>query len=317
MAKLRVQVLENGTLREGDASLLDAPGPRWIDLEAPDEASMAELTRRFNLHRLVVEDCLHQDQRPKLEEYPGYQFIVLQGFASTGSIEALEMHELHLILGKDWLISVHEKAFQSVDAVWARLAIDQEGTFGRGVDFIAYLLSDALVDRNFPLLDSFNEEVEALEDRIFTEHPTKALMQRAFQLKASLVFMRRVLSPQRDVVGLLARHGVTLVQDRTTLYFRDVYDHLMRINEQIDSARDLVGNAVDAYLSVIANRTSDISKQLTLFASIFMPLSFVVGFFGQNFPGIASSTSLFGVMLALMVAIPVSMIWYFKHRDWL
>ena len=316
MTTVRVQRFHEGQLTRGGAELLEQPGLKWVDVETPDEASMAALAQRYGLHRLVVEDCLHQDQRPKLEEYPGYQFIVLQGFSSAGKIEELELHELHLVLGADHLISVHEKPFQSLNQVWERVADDLPGTFGRGVDFLAYLLTDALVDRNFPLLDEFNEALESLEDRIFTEHPTKALMQRAFELKNSLVFMRRVLSPQRDVIGLLARHGVALVQDRTTLYFRDVYDHLMRINEQIESARDLVGNAVDAYLSVIANRTSDISKQLTLFASIFMPLSFVVGFFGQNFAGINGPVP-FVVMLVLMGLIPASMIWWFKRRDWL
>jgi magnesium transporter len=316
MTNLRVQVYEQGQLRRGGAELLDVAGPKWVDVELPDLAVMTTLATKFGLHRLEVEDCLHLDQRPKIEEYPGHQFIVLQGFTVEGGLDELDMHELHLMLGKDWLLSVHDKHSASVESVWARLEADVEGTFGRGPDFIAYLLADAQVDHNFPLLDAFNDAIEALENRIFNENPTKALMQRAFELKGSLVLMRRVLSPQRDVVGLLARHGITQVQDKTTLYFRDVYDHLMRINEQIDSARDLVGNAVDAYLSVIANRTSDISKQLTLFASIFMPLSFVVGFFGQNFSGI-NGEGLFVAMLVLMGVIPTSMIAWFLHKRWL
>ena len=306
-----------GTVRLGDESLLEVPGPKWVDIEAPDEALLTRLAERFQLHRLEVEDCLHLDQRPKLEEYPGHQFLVLQGFdCPSEHLDGLEMRELHMMLGPDWLISVHERAAAAIEAVHRRVSQDPRGTFGRGVDHLAYLLADALVDQNFPLLERVNDEIEALEERIFTQRPSPQSMQRAFELKRVLVEFRRVLSPQRDVVGLLARRGLPHVSERTTLYFRDVYDHLVRIAEQIESGRDLVGNAVDAYLSVMANRTSDISKQLTLFASIFMPLSFIVGFFGQNFEGIAQRNFLW-VMLGSIVLLPTFMLWWFRRKDWL
>lgn len=314
---LRLCVYDNGALQEGDASLLPATGLRWIDVENPDLPTMSQLAERFSLHKLAVEDCLHLDQRPKLEEYPGHQFIVLQGFTSADeAVDDLELHELHLFLGKDWIISVHAAPHAAIDGVRKRVQADPAATIGRGADFVAYLLTDALVDSNFPLLDRFNDSVESLEERIFIERPSRALMHRAFELKRKLVLLRRVLSPQRDVVGLLARAGIAQVHERTTLYFRDVYDHLVRIYEQIEAARDLVGNAVDAYLSVVANRTSDISKQLTIFASIFMPMSFVVGFFGQNFEQLGSPP-FFLLMMALMVLIPLVMIWWFNRKDWL
>lgn len=315
---IRVWVYDaQGGLTEGDEALLDAPGLKWVDVESPDEPLLLRLAERFSLHRLEVEDCLHLDQRPKLEEYPGHQFIVLQGFDSSGEpLEELAMHELHLMLGPDWLVSVHARAAGAIDLVRRRLTADPKGTLGPGVDHLAYLLADALVDQNFPLLERLNDEIEALEERIFTQRPDQQLMQRAFDLKRLLVQLRRVLSPQRDVVGLLARRGLPHVSERTTLYFRDVYDHLVRIAEQIESARDLVGNAVDAYLSVVANRTSDISKQLTIFASIFMPLSFIVGFFGQNFEGIAERRFIF-FMLGSVVLLPVSMLWWFRRKGWL
>jgi magnesium transporter len=314
---IRVRAFENGVLSDGAEGLLEVPGVKWIDVLQADLATMTALAERFALHRLAVEDCLHLDQRPKLEEYPGHQFIVLQGFTCPGDrVAELEMHELHMFLGPDWLISVHEKPHESLEALHRRMTADPANTVGRGADYVAYLLADALVDRNFPLLDLFNDAIEGLEERIFTEAPTNALMQGAFELKRSLTLVRRVLSPQRDVVGLLARHGVAHVQERTTLYFRDVYDHLVRIYEQIDTSRDLVGNAVDAYLSVVANRTSDISKQLTIFASIFMPLSFIVGFFGQNF-AVLGSPPFFFVMLGLTIALPATMLWWFHRKDWL
>ncbi|MCC6336380.1 MAG: magnesium/cobalt transporter CorA [Myxococcales bacterium] len=314
---LRVRKFHEGRLDEGDEALLAAPGLTWIDVVKPDEAVLGRLAERYGLHKLALEDCLHLDQRPKLEEYPGHQFLVLQGFTcASESLSDVTMHELHFFLGPDWLITVHEQAHAAIAEVDKRLKADPTGTLGRGVDFVAYLLADALVDWNFPLLDRVNDAIDDLEERVFLAGPAQVLMQEALELKRTLVLVRRVLSPQRDVVGLLARHGIAHVQERTTLYFRDVYDHLVRIYEQLEAARDLIGGVVDAYLSVVANRTADVSKQLTIFATLFLPLSFVVGFFGQNFE-VLSGTWFFWLMLGLMVALPSSMFWWFHRKGWL
>lgn len=316
MATVRVRVLHEDRLTDGGPELLTHPGVKWIDVTQPDEATLLPLGERFGLHRLAIEDCLHLDQRPKLEDYGTHQFLVLQGFKTDSETwEDMEMIELHFFLGPDWIITVHDTPSLSIEATQKRVDADAKGTLGRGVDFIAYLVADALVDRNFPLLECFNDELEELEERIFSSAPTRALLRELFELKHALVRVRRVLSPQRDVVGLLARHGISQVNERTTVYFRDVYDHLVRIYEQLDSARDLVGSAVEAYISQLANRTGEISKQLTVFASIFMPLSFIVGFFGQNFDGIARHEFLWP-MLGAMVALPTGMILWFRHKEW-
>jgi magnesium transporter len=276
---------------------------------------LEKLAERYGLHRLAIEDCLHLDQRPKLEQYPGHQFIVLQGFSCPGELQQLKLHEMHFFLGADWVVTVHSEGHDAIEKTHARLDADLAGTIARGPDFIVYLVSDALVDHNFPLLDRFNDELEELETEIF-ENPTRALLHRAFALKKNLVQVRRVLSPQRDVVGLLARNGIQHVQERTALYFRDIYDHLVRLYEQIDAARDLIGNAMDVYLSVVANKTNDITKQLTIFASIFMPLGFMVGFFGQNFDYLSKPAFLW-VSLSICVALPAGMLGYFWKRGWL
>lgn len=314
---LRVRVYDNGRLLDGGEALLSTPGPKWVDVFQPDEALLNKLGERFGLHKLAIEDCLHLDQRPKLEEYGDHQFLVLQGFSTPSEKWTdLEMHELHFFLGADWLITVHAKPHLALEHTHKRLEADPANTLGRGVDFVMYLLADALVDRNFPLLDCFNEALEDLEERIFADYPTRDMLQETFQLKRALVEVRRVLSPQRDIVGLLARRGVPQVQERTTIYFRDVFDHLVRIYEQIDAARDLVGNVVEAYLSQVANRTNDVTKQLTIFASIFMPLSFIVGFFGQNFE-VLGQPVFFAIMLAVIVALPVTMVFWFRHKEWI
>jgi len=312
---MRVRVFSDGQALSGGEALLDTPGPKWVDVQDADEPTMARLAERYGLHRLAIEDCLHLDQRPKLEEYPGHLFIVLQGFSlPEAGLADVTMHELHFFLGPDWLITVHEHAHHALELVHKRLDADPAGSLGRGVDFVAYLAADAQVDLAFPVMEAFTDAIDELEDQIF-EAPTKALLQRIFTLKRTLVLVRKVMSPQRDVVGLLARRGMAGVADKTTLYFRDVYDHLVRIYEQIDTNRDLLGNAMDAWLSVMANRTNDVTKQLTILASIFLPLSFIVGFFGQNFEPLGQAP-FFVAMLTLMVLVPAGMIAWFKHKDW-
>ena len=312
---LRVRVFEDGKARSGGEELLEVNGPKWIDVQEPDEPTLVKLAERYGLHKLAIEDCMHLDQRPKLEEYPGHLFIVLQGFScADAKLTDVIMHELHFFLGPDWVITVHEKAHLAIEAVHRRIDADPVGTLGRGVDFVAYLLADAQVDLAFPVMEAFTDALDTLEDEIF-ESPKRGMMQQIFELKRTLVLVRKVMSPQRDVVGLLARRGIPGVNERTTIYFRDVYDHLVRIYEQIDTNRDLLGNAMDAWLSVVANRTNDITKQLTILASIFLPLSFVVGFFGQNFD-VLGTPPFFYVMLTIMAVVPLGMVAWFKHKDW-
>ncbi len=313
--KIQVCVLHQGRVLTGGEELLELSGTKWIDVLGPTEEGLQRLAERFTLHKLAVEDCLHLDQRPKLEEYPSHQFIVLQGFTTGTEICDLTLHEHHFFLGPDWLISVHEFPFNGHDDVRRRLENDPRGTIGRGADFVLYMLADALMDRQFPILDAFSDELEDMEVAIF-EQPDKSQLQRIFELKRMLVTFRRVLSPQRDAVGLMARRGIPHIHDRTTLYFRDVYDHLVRLYEQIDAGRDLLGNAMDGYLSMVANKTNDITKQLTIFSTIFLPLSFIVGFFGQNFD-VLSHKGFYYAMWAMIVAFPIGLVFWFRHKQWI
>ncbi len=303
------------SLVTGDERLLDHPGLKWVDVEGPTEAVLMPLAERFGLHKLAVEDCLHLDQRPKLEEYPNHLFIVLHGFSCAASDAAdLTLHELHFLLGRDFVITVRERPNDAIATALRRFEPDPATTFGRGADFIAYVVADALVDRNFPLIDSFQTEIEGLEERIF-EHPEKEQLQRIFALKRSLVQYRKVLSPQRDVVSALTRNDLPFLQHRTTLYFRDIYDHLIRVYEGLEASREMLSNARDAWVSSMSNRTSDISKQLTVVATIFLPLSFITGFFGQNFE-LLSSPAFFWIMMVSMFAVPAMMLSWFRYKGW-
>jgi magnesium transporter len=277
---------------------------RWIDLRPPDGPHLEVLRERFDFHR-------------------DHLFLVTQGFASRGSrVDALELQELHTFLGERYLVTVHQEHIAALEEVWRRLA-GEPALLARGVDFVYYLVADGIVDDNFPILDCIADELEVLEDSVLGDSPRRADLQRIFELKHHLVAMRKVLSPQRDVLGLLAKRGDSQIGERTAVYLRDVYDHLVRINESIEANRDLLGNALDAYLSAVGQRTNEIMKYLTIMSAVFLPLSFLVGFFGQNFdnlPFLAAwvhSDRLMWVMVAACLATPAGMLAWFRHKGWL
>jgi magnesium transporter len=295
---------------------------RWVDLRDPTAADLELLRARFDFHPLALEDCAHFDQRPKLEEYRDHVFLVTQGFACPDErVRHLQVQELHAFLGERYLVTVHQEDVAALETVWERLRVEP-GLLERGLDFVYYLIADALVDASFPILDRITDELDELEDEVLSS-PDHGDLQRIFELKRHLVDMRKVLSPQRDVFGLLAKRGDPRVGERTALYLRDVYDHLVRINESIEANRDLLGNALDAYLSAVGQRTNEIMKYLTIMSAVFLPLAFVVGFFGQNFVDLpfvenwVHSDALMWGMVATCVALPAAMLAWFKHKGWL
>lgn len=311
---------EQGPVRSSDA--LDAVRPpatnswRWIDLIDPDEASLKLLGERFGFHPLALEDCAHADQRPKAEEYGDHLFVVTQGFQCPhDNLDELRWHELHAFLGTNYLVTVHDQAIPALELVWRRLELDRE-PFAKGVDFVYYLLVDRLVDDNFPILDRIADQLEQIEDAVLT-HPNHGELGRIFSLKQQLVLMRKVLSPQRDVIGMLARRGDPRVSEKTSVYLRDVYDHLARAVESIEAHRDLLGNALDAYHSSMSQRTNEIMKALAILSAVFMPLTFITGFFGQNFEHLPfDSDPLMYAMVVSCLVMPIGLLMWFKRRGW-
>ena len=322
----RVMELRDGRVELSEGTERVAPPPpdvlRWIDLRGQDPPQLELLRERFDLHPLTIEDCAHLDQRPKMEEYRDHVFLVTQGFSAKGDkLRELELQELHAFLGDRFLLTVHVEEVAALEEVWARLAGDPR-LLERGVDFVYYLVADGIVDDNFPILDRVADELDELEDAVLAL-PRLEDLHRIFELKRHLVAMRKVLSPQRDVFGLIAKRGDARISEKTAIYLRDVYDHLVRINESIEGNRDLLGNALDAYLSAVGQRTNEIMKRLTILSAIFLPLAFVVGFFGQNFQNLPffrdwmHSDHLMWWMVGICLATPVGMLAWFKHKRWL
>jgi len=227
----------------------------------------------------------------------------------------LAIGELDAFVGERYLVTIHRQRIAELDTVWDRVAKDSSAA-DQDVDFLYYLLVDALVDDVFPIVDRLSDQIEEVEAAIL-EHVSNEQLPRLMRLKRTLITMRRILSPERDVVAMLVRRGDPHISEKTALFFRDVYDHLVRAYEQIDVERDILGNAMDAYISMTANRTNEVVKQLTLLASIFLPLTFLTGFFGQNFTQMPyGSHLLFYAMLATIVILPVGMYYFFRRRGW-
>jgi magnesium transporter len=288
----------------------------WIDLQNYQESDLETLRQRFNFHPLAIEDCLHSNQRAKVDDYGSYMFVVMHAITLGGAGRGrLKIEEVHGFLGDRYLVTIHRNPIAELDNLWKRVAADQPSA-PDGADFLYYLLADALVDGIFPIIDRLSDQIEEVEGAIM-ERVDEAQLPRLMSLKRTLVTIRRVLSPERDVVAATLRRGDSRISEKTALYLRDVYDHLVRAYEQIDVERDLLGNAMDAYISMMANRTNVIMKQLTLLASIFLPLTFLTGFFGQNFNLLPyESHALFYVELATIVLLPAAMYFWFRKRGW-
>ena len=287
---------------------------RWIDIEGPTPEVLWPLKDAFGLHPLAIEDCLTFDQRPKLEEYPGHLFIVIHELGLK-DLE-LESREVHAFVGERFLITVHERGCRNIEALATRVLGD-ETLQERGVGFIYYLLADGIASQNISILDELAESIDDVEDRMLA-CANASVLSTVLQLKRALGAARRTLSPQRDLFSALARVESRLVNERTRFYFRDVYDTLARAAETIEVSRDLLSNILDAYFSQVSQRTNEIMKSLTLLSAVFLPLTFVTGFFGQNFADLPfHSPALMWTALAICLLLPPLMLLWFRSRKWL
>ena len=287
----------------------------WVDLDRPDEADLDRLRQEFDFHPLAVEDCRNRHQRPKVDEYPGYYFIVLYEAALADG--RIDLNELAIFLGKNYVVTVHDaplRAFPVVERLWHASTDLAE----RGSGLLAYLLIDTIVDAYFPLLDEISEGMNALEERIF-EGTGFSAVQSVFRMKKELLLLRRVVAPLRDVFNTLLRREQPVFSRETSIYFQDVYDHLIRIADSIDNLRDMLSSAMDAYLSVANQRTNLVMKRLTATATILMSVTLIASIFGMNFhhmPEVAWRYGYVGALTA-MLAVGALLYAYFKANRWL
>ncbi len=276
---LRVPCLHNPQHAE-IADHIQKQGFVWIDLEDPTDEDLEKLTKSISLHPLTLEDARTFDQRPKIEEYEGYMFMVVFGVDPEMESGGPLLQEVHLIISGDYVVSIHHGPFESLSEL--RLRYHDQPI--RSEQFMVYKILDAVISTFVPVLSRIDDDIDDVEQSVIDRASAEDL-QRIFSLKRDLVAMRRVVSPMRDMFARNADRIAELpgLETDDRLYFRDLYDGLIRVSELVDSYRDLLSGATDMYLSTVANRQGEINKQLTIIATIFLPLTFLTGFFGQNF----------------------------------
>ncbi|MGH7763101.1 MAG: magnesium/cobalt transporter CorA [Candidatus Dormibacteraceae bacterium] len=289
----------------------------WLDIESPDQDDYRLLTETFKFHPLAIEDIQHLNQRPKVDEYPEYNFAVV--FQAAWKDDELVFQENHLFVGPHYLISVHPDPAPSLVALQQRFEKSPSLTKGQPA-YLTYMVIDALVDATFPVLEHLDDTVDQLEDSI-TKKANLDSLNRIYHLKHDVTELRRALGAQRDVFQRLITHGVHFQQADMTLYYRDVYDHIVRQYETVDSLRDLLTSAMDVYLSTVSNRLNETTKALTVIASLFLPLSFLTGFYGMNFAyltGVLETPTLaFAAGVATMLVATGIQLYFFRRRGWI
>ena len=298
-------------LREVDGNVI------WADVTDPTSRDFEELAEEFGFHHLSIEDCQNQHQRPKLEEYPGYYFIVLYEAELAGPNDRLELRELNIFLGKNYLVTVHSRPIRAV-ATARRLWAEWLDRSEQGSGLLAYLLIDAIVDDYLPLLDIISDRMDSLEDSIFGEFKPEAI-EEIFGIKKKLLYLRRAVAPLRDVFNTMLRREQQIFSRETYVYFQDVFDHLIRVADTIDTLRDMLGSTMDAYLSVSGNRMNMVMKRLTSISTILMSVTLIAGIYGMNFDFMPELKWRFGYIFALlsMVGVGFALYRYLRKVKWI
>ncbi|MBI5583126.1 MAG: magnesium/cobalt transporter CorA [Deltaproteobacteria bacterium] len=297
----------------------DRPSVTWINVRGLHQVERIEqLNECFGLHPLVMEDILNTDQRPKMEDFGDYIYIVLKMIYPANPGPGFITEQVSLILGANYLISFQESDEDVFEPIRERIRNGKGRLRKLGADYLAHALLDTIVDHYFIILEKLGEEEEDLEE-ILIKNPTTRTLQAIHQLKRELIFLRKSVWPLREVVSNLERAESPLIQATTGIYLRDIYDHTIQVIDNLETFRDMLSGMLDIYLSSISNRMNEIMKVLTIIATIFIPLTFIVGLYGMNFKYMPELESPWGypAVLLLMLAVSVFMLLYFKRKKWL
>ena len=285
----------------------------WLHFDTPTEDELDFLKENFAIHHLTIEDIVNQNQRPKIEPFENYVYLAIHPLRREAKWE-IEPSELDLLLGRGWIVSVHYGPLPGLINN-SQLHERIPAALGRGADFLLYTLVDLVVDSYFPIMDDVEDKIESLEDRLLLRaHPGD--MNRLLSLKRSIVHIRRAVTPQREVLNQLTRHDFPFVRPENLVYFRDVYDHLIRIAEELDSLRDILSSVLEIHLASTSNQLNATMKRLTAYGTIFVMITAIAGIYGMNFKFMPELEWRYGyfVVLGVMAAISLGLYFYFKKR---
>jgi magnesium transporter len=297
--------------REIRDALADASTKLWVDIDSTSRHQHAILEKLFRFHPLTIEDTLNPNSRVKIEAYEGYLFIVLRAVRfcdTTTDPYDLETENLYIFLGPNYVVTVHTGTSQVIDTV-SDLMKRSPDLFDRGAARLAHTVCDTAIDAFFPILDRVDEFVDGLESRVFERFDETALHD-IFALKRTVLSLRRYLAPQREVFNVLTNRPTPLLPAESQLYFRDVYDHVLRINDSLDNFRELLSSTLDSYLTQVSNRLGSITKGLSVIATLSVPFVVISGMWGMNFANIPLHANAHGfwIMLVLQVALGVILV---------
>ena len=302
-----------GAAREPDHLL-------WLDLIAPSAADLEVLRTTFNLHPLAIEDAATAHERPKIESYPEFLFLIVHPL--TWVDDRMIIHEMAIFAGKRFLITIRQNPAYGIEEIERRWTA-HDGQLGEDPGYLLYALIDSVVDHYFAIGDRLEEWITELQTQLFSREDPRAdkeTLREIFELKNDVHHARRAVVPMRDVLQPLVRDEFDFFAGHEERYYRDVYDHAIRVMDQLDSARDLISSALEIHLSLVANRQNEISKQLAIIATIFLPLTYITGFFGQNFGwmvnSIVSPEIFWGLGVGSQLVGLAALLAYFKYKKW-
>lgn len=321
MTTIQVFLLRGDELRQGGIELVDSwsgGAQMWVDIADPTRETIEPLLEgRFGFHELAAEDTLSTETLPKYDPFPAYDFFVFRAVDVELDSHRCTTQKLSAFLGKDLVVTVHGEIGEAVRNVATRLPADRR-LLANGPDFLLYSIVDQMVDAHFPLLDRIDDRIDALQETIF--HDVRpGQLDELLHVKRDLNLVRRQIFPQRDLLNQISRGDAQFVSRDHLIYFRDIYDHMFRIVETIDVQRDSMSGAMEAYLSVIANRTNEIMRVLTVFSALMLPMTLIAGIYGMNFQHMPELRWLHGYpfALGLMAAVAVVLLLFFWQKGWI
>ena len=297
----------------------DTPTVTWINVDGVHQVDIIEnIGKHFELHPLIREDIMNTEQRPKMEDFERYIYVVLKMLYYDEEKNETKIEQVSLILGENFVISFQEMEGDIFDPIKERIRSGKGRIRKMGADYLCYALLDAIVDKYFIILERLGERIEGLEEEVVS-NPKPEIFQEIHRLKREMIFLRKSVWPLREVINGLERGESSLIQESSRIYLKDVYDHTIQVIDTVETFRDMVSGMHDTYLSVVSNRMNEVMKVLTIIATIFIPLTFIAGIYGMNFkfmPELEWRWAYFAFWIVILV-IAVIMVIFFRRRRWL
>lgn len=291
----------------------------WINVNGVhDSEMMNKIGEHFNLHSLILEDLTNVHQRPKIDEYNDVAFIVLKMLSFDEATKNLNIEQVSLVLGKNFVLSFQEKKGDVFDEVRERIRSGRKKIRESGADYLAYSLIDSIVDSYYTILERVGEHMEELESELIND-PSHNTQKEIYRMKRELILLRKSIWPLREVISTLVRGETKFISDSTLVFLRDVHDHAIQAVDTIETFRDMLSGMLDSYLSAISNKMNEVMKVLTIIATIFIPLTFIVGVYGMNFKYMPELSIwwFYPLVWGVMLVVAISMVIYFKKKKWM